>query len=114
MLESSVSQATLINRQLSGTNNQAQQKIDASSSSKQEEAGSSQPTSSNGVNGANVLQDRVAISSAPSDQVNRAAETTEQPATYNAVHDQSNDLARKQAEGRTDQAALGNLLDIKS
>lgn len=114
MLESSVSQATLINRQLAGTNNQAQQKIDAASKTRQEEAGSSQPTASSGVNGASLLQDQVAISSAPSDRVNRAAQTTEQPATYNAVHDQSNDLIRKQAEARTDQASLGNLLDIKT
>lgn len=111
MLESSVSQVTLINRQVAGTNNQAQQKIDASSDSKQDDTGSTQPSSSSG---ASALQGQVAISSAPSDRVNRAAETTEQPATYNALQDQSNDLSRKQAEAKTDQAALGNLLDIKT
>jgi len=114
MIESSVSQVTLANRQIAGTNNQAQQRLDAASESRQEEGGSTQPTSSAGITAADAVKGGVAISSAPSDQVNRAVETVEQQRTYNSVQDQGNDSLLKQSEVRTNQASLGNLLDIKS
>lgn len=113
MIESSVSQVTLANRQMAGINNQAQQRVDAASESRQEEVGSTQPTSSAGV-AANAVSGGVPVSSAPTDQVNQVAQTTEQQSTYNSIQDQSNDLLRKQAEVRTNQESLGNLLDIKS
>lgn len=113
MIESSVSQVTLANRQAAGINNQAQQRVDAASESRQEETGSTQPTSNAGIS-ASAVQGEVTISSAPSDQVSRAAQATEQQSTYNSVQDQGNDLLRKQAEVRTNQESLGNLLDIKS
>lgn len=118
-MEAVSSQATLINRQLAGTNNTAQQRVDARSDSSRTESGDSQPTSTAGVNGSRVLQDGVAISSQPTDQVNRAAQTTERPAIRNTIQDipdlnetQSSELARRQAEVRTNQESLGNVLDI--
>ena len=114
MIESSVSQVTLANRQIAGTNNQAQQRLDAASESRQEEAGSTQPTSSAGISAADAVKGGVAISSTPSDQVSRAVETIEQQKTYNSIQDQSNDSLRKQVEARTNQESLGNLLDIES
>ncbi|MDX1319183.1 MAG: hypothetical protein R3204_03415 [Oceanospirillum sp.] len=113
MIESSVSQVTLLNRQAAGTNNQAQQRLDAASESRQEESGTTQPTSSAGIS-ADAVKGGVPISSAPSTQVSQTAETTEQQSTYSSIQDQANDLLRKQAEARTDQASLGNLLDIES
>lgn len=113
MIESSVSQVTLLNRQAAGTNNQAQQRLDAASESRQEESGTTQPTSSAGIS-ADAVKGGVPISSAPSTQVSQTAETTEQQSTYSSIQDQANDLLRKQAEVRTDQASLGNLLDIES
>lgn len=113
MIESSVSQVTLINRQAAGTNNQAQQRLDAASESRQEESGTTQPTSSAGIS-ADAVKGGVPISSAPSNQVSQTAQTTEQQSTYSSIQDQANDLLRKQAEARTNQESLGNLLDIKS
>lgn len=119
MPEAISSQAALVNRQLAGTNNVAQQRTDARSNTRREEAGDAQPTSTAGVNGQNALQDRVAISSQPTDQVNRTAETTERAPTRNTIGDipdlnetQSSELARRQAEVRTNQESLGNVLDI--
>ena len=114
MIESSVSQVTLANRQAAGIDNQAQQRVDAASESRQEESGTTQPTSSAGIAAPDAVKGGVAISSAPADQVAQLAETVEQQNTYSTVLDQSNDLLRKQAEVRTDQASLGNLLDVQS
>lgn len=114
MIEASSSNATLINRQLAGTDNRAQQRLDASSTQRREEAADSQPTSTAGV-----TSDRVAISSQPTTEVGRTADTTEQQATRNTIQDQpdlveaqSSDLTRRQAEARTNQESLGNVLDI--
>ncbi len=113
MIEATSSNATLINRQASGTDNRAQQRLDANNSRLTEDAADSQPTSTAGV-----TNERVAISSQPTDQVVRTADTTESQATRtNTIDDhlegQSGELAQRQAEVRTDQASLGSLLDTQ-